>query len=188
MAWFIFPSIFLKNVKRLDEGSEMESSMDAFLTEKNSSVAQIIKYVISGGISVAVVQVSFYLLAWLVLPCMRATDPVARMLITLGFSVRAASEDELKRNLWIIMIVCFLLSNAVAYLLNVLFVFKTGRHRKSLEILLFFGSSLLQFFFIWIAGILISVFKWEVTYANFTMLLSGFVANYLIRKHVVFSG
>lgn len=164
----------------------MKSSINAFLRRKDSSVAQIIKYGISGGISVAVVQVTFYLLAWLVLPCMRATDPVARMLTALGFSVRAASEDELKRNLWIIMVFCFLLANAVAYALNVLFVFKAGRHRKSLEILLFFGASLLQFFFIWVAGILISVFKWEVTYANFAMLLAGLIANYIVRKYIVF--
>lgn len=166
----------------------MRSRSDEFLKKKDSLLPQIIKYVISGGISVAVVQITFYLLAWRIFPCMRANDPVARILTELGFSVQVASEDELKRNLWIIMGICFLLSNAVAYILNVLFVFKTGRHRKPLEILFFFGSSLLQFFFVWIAGILISEYKWEVTYANLAMLLAGIVSNYMIRKHIIFGG
>ncbi|MDF7798958.1 GtrA family protein [Pontiellaceae bacterium B1224] len=166
----------------------MGSRVGAFLREKDSFAAQVVKYLVSGGISVVVVQVTFYLLAWLVLPCMRATDPVARLLVTLGFTVEAASEAELKRNFWIIMVICFLLSNAVAYLLNMLFVFNTGRHRKVIEILLFFGASLLQFLFIWIGGILISVFKWEVTYSNLAMLAAGLIVNYLVRKYIVFRG
>lgn len=164
----------------------MASSISVFLRGKDSSVAQVIKYVISGGLSVAVVQITFYLLAWLVLPCMRATDPVAKLLISMGFSVQAASEEELKRNFWIIMTICFLLSNAVAYVLNVLFVFNAGRHRRVVEIFLFFGFSMLQFLFIWIAEILISVFMWEVTYSNLTMLLVGLIVNYLARKYIVF--
>lgn len=165
----------------------MASRVGAFLMGKDSPVAQVVKYAISGGISVAVVQITFYLLAWLVLPCMRASDPVARLLVSMGFSVQAASEDELKRNFWIIMTICFLLSNAVVYVLNVLFVFNAGRHRRPVEILLFFGFSMFQFFFIWIAGILISVFKWEVTYSNIAMLMAGLVVNYLARKYIVFN-
>jgi putative flippase GtrA len=65
-------------------------------------------------------------------------------------------------------------------------VFQAGRHRKSLEILLFFGSSLFQFFFIWLGGVLITVFKWEVTYSNIAMLIVALVVNFVLRKKVVF--
>ena len=166
----------------------MRSKITAFLERKDSSVAQAIKYIISGGISVLVVQVTFYLLAWLVFPCMRASDPVFRLLTAMGFSVQEASENELKRNFWIIMGICFVLSNAVVYLLNARYVFRTGRHRKSVEVSLFFGLSLFQFFFIWLGGTLIEVFKWEVTYSNVSMVLAGLTVNYIIRKKVVFKG
>lgn len=166
----------------------MKSRVVAFLKRKDSSLAQIIKYAMCGGLSVAIDQISFYLLAWLVLPSLRASDPVFRLLTALGFSVQAASEEELARNFWIIKGICFVLANTVVYLLNARYVFKVGRYRKSVELLLFFGSSLIQFFFIWLAGILISVFKWEVTYAGLVMLLVSLAVNYLIRKHVVFLG
>ncbi len=166
----------------------MRSRVAAFLKGKDSPVAQVIKYIMSGGISVAVDQAVFYLLAWWVLPCLRASDPVFRLLTAMGFSVQAASEDELRRNFWIIKGVCFVLSNTVVYLLNSRYVFRTGRHRKPVEILLFFGSSLFQFFFIWLGGILITVFKWEVTYSNIAMLMVALMVNFMIRKKVVFKG
>jgi putative flippase GtrA len=166
----------------------MTSRVVAFLKGKDSPVAQIIKYIICGGLSVAVDMVAFYLLAWLVFPCLRLSDPVAQLIQWAGFSIQEISEAELQHNYWIIKVICFLLSNAVVYILNVLFVFNTGRYRKPIEILLFFGSSLFQFFFIWLGGILISNFGWEVTYSNITMLLTSMMLNYIIRKKVVFKG
>ncbi len=166
----------------------MKSRIAGFLEGKDSPVAQVVKYALCGGLSVVVDQLTFYLLAWWVLPCLRASDPVFRLLTAMGFSVQAASEDELRRNFWIIKAVCFVLSNAVVYLLNVRYVFETGRHRKPVEILLFFGSSLFQFFFIWLGGVLITVFKWEVTYSNIAMLVVALVVNFMIRKKVVFKG
>ena len=164
----------------------MVSRVDSFLRGKDSPLAQVVKYVISGGISVLVAQVTFYLLAWLVWPCLRVTDPVARLLVKAGFSVQTVNEAELERNFWIIMIICFLLSNAVVYVLNILFVFNVGRYRRVVEVFLFFSFSLLQFLFIWFGGILISVFKWEVTYSNIAMLVTSLMVNFLVRKKIVF--
>ncbi|VGO21036.1 GtrA family protein [Pontiella sulfatireligans] len=166
----------------------MASRIGAFLKGKDSPVAQLVKYVMCGGMSVAVDQAVFYLLAWLALPCLRSSDPAARFLEWAGFAVQSVSEAELARNYWIIKGICFLASNAVVYTLNVLFVFKPGRHRKPVEILLFFGTSLFQFFFIWLGGVLITVYNWEVTYSNVTMLMVSMMINYLIRKKLVFKG
>lgn len=166
----------------------MASRLIAFMKSKDSPVAQVFKYVMCGSASVIVDQITFYLLAWLFLPCLRASDPIANFIEMIGFSVQQVGEAELERNYWIIKVICFLISNAVVYILNVLFVFETGRHRKALEILLFFGSSLFQFFFIWLGGLLITQYNWEVTYANVTMLLVAMMVNYVIRKKVVFKG
>lgn len=164
----------------------MSSKLSGFLRNKDSFVGQVVKYILCGGMAVAVDFLVFYLLAVFVFPCLRETDPVARLLAVAGYAVQEVPAGELARNFWIIKGICFVVSNAVVYALNVLFVFKTGRHRKAVEILLFFGSSLFQFFFIWLGGVLITVYKWEVTYSNITMLVVSLMVNYLIRKKVVF--
>ncbi|MEE9369177.1 MAG: GtrA family protein [Pontiella sp.] len=164
----------------------MASKIGAFLKGKDSPVAQVIKYVMCGGMSVLVDQITFYLLAWFAFPCLRATDPVARLIEWIGGTLIEPTAAELERNYWIIKGICFLVSNTVVYTLNVMFVFKTGRHRKLIEILLFFGSSLFQFAFIWLGGVLITKYNWEVTYSNMTMLLTSMMVNYVIRKKIVF--
>lgn len=166
----------------------MASGLGAFLRGKDSPGAQVFKYVMCGGSSVVVDQVIFYLLAWLFLPCLRPTDPAAKLLEWLGFTIEQVAESDLERNYWIIKGICFLVSNAVVYVLNVLFVFKPGRHPKHIEILLFFGSSMFQFIFIWLGGVLITQFNWEVTYSNITMLMTSMMVNFVVRKKWVFKG
>jgi putative flippase GtrA len=158
-----------------------------FLERKDSSLLQVIKYIFCGGISVLVDQAVFYLLACWFLPCLRVTDPVVRLLSALGIPTNGADEGEIHRNYWIIKVICFIASNAVVYWLNVRYVFEAGRHRKPLEIGLFFGTALFQFFFIWLGGVLIS-HGWEVTTANITMLLLALMVNFIVRKKIVFKG
>jgi len=166
----------------------MASKVVAFLRGKDSPIAQVVKYIICGGLSVAVDMITFYFLAWLVFPCLRISDPVSRLIQWAGFSIREVGEEELRHNYWIIKVICFVLSNAVVYTLNVLFVFNTGRHKKPIEMLLFFGSSLFQFFFIWLGIVLISQFGWEVTYSNISMLMTSLIINFVIRKTLIFKG
>ncbi len=162
------------------------SSLSAFLRRKDNSFTQFVKYVFCGGTSVVIDTLTFYLLAWLVFPCMRASDPVARFIEYIGFEVQAATEEELARNFLIIKAICFVVSNSVVYLLNVWFVFEGGRHKRPMEVILFFGASLFQFVFIWLGRVLISDFGWEVTYSNISMLVLGVIMNYFVRKFVVF--
>ena len=140
----------------------------------------------TGIISLIVDQMVFYLLAWLVLPCLRASDPIAKLIVGVGLPFQEATEQEIKINYWIIKVICFVLSMSVAYILNILFVFHGGRHKRSVEITMFFGFSLLQFVFIWFGSVLISQFSWEVTYANYSMLFLGVATNYFARKKIVF--
>lgn len=159
-----------------------------FLQRKDCVYTQLLKYIFCGGISVLVDQLVFYLLAWLVFPALRLSDPVARLLQSFGFELQEVSEQQLKANYWNIKVVCFVVSNAVVYLLNVLFVFHGGRHKRAMEVLMFFGFSLLQFVYIWLGSVLINRFGWEVTYANLSMLVLGITTNYVARKKIVFKG
>ncbi|MBT8041812.1 MAG: GtrA family protein [Pontiella sp.] len=162
------------------------AKLSDFLKKKDSLAGQIVKYILCGGMAVAVDFLTFYLLAVFAFPCLRETDPIARLLAVFGYDIHIVSAEVLARNFWIIKTFCFLASNTVVYVLNVLFVFKAGRHHRVIEILLFFGSSLFQFFFIWLGGLLITKFNWEVTYSNVTMLLTAMAVNYLVRKKVIF--
>lgn len=168
--------------------SQLRSSVSDFLQRKDCIITQFVKYVFCGGISVLVDQIVFYALALQVFPAIRPSDPVAKILSTFGVSVVEVSEQVLKTNYWIIKVICFITSNAVVYILNILFVFRGGRHHRALEIAMFFGFSLLQFFYVWLGGLFIYRFGWEVTYANITMLVLGIMTNYIARKKIVFKG
>lgn len=164
------------------------SSLSEFLHRKDSLVAQFVKYVFCGGVSVLIDQLIFYSFAWLAFPALRLSDPIAKALVAMGLTVQEVSEETLRANYWIIKVICFFASNAVVYVLNVLFVFHGGRHKRSVEIAMFFCFSLLQFVYIWLGSVLFNRFGWEVTYANLSMLVLGIVTNYVARKKIVFKG
>lgn len=164
------------------------SKLDQLMRMRGNPLAQLVKYVACGGVAILVDTLTFYLLAWLVFPCLRLTDPIAQILTWMGASISEVSDLELQRNYWIIKCISFILSNAVVYILNILYVFEAGRHRKPMEIFLFYFFSLFQFVFIGIGSVLISQFNWEVTYSNIAMLFLGLIVNYIVKKYIVFKG
>jgi len=165
------------------------TNLHDFLTRKECPYTQFVKYVVCGGISVAVDMMVFYLLAWLVFPCLTYGDPATKVLEFLGFSITQISAELLVRNYWIIKVFCFFASNVTVYILNVLYVFESGKHRRHHEVLLFFSISL--FIFLggtWFGTFLIKSGGWHTTYAYFFVLALGVVTNYALRKFVVFKG
>lgn len=158
-----------------------------FLSRKECPYTQFAKYVLCGGIAVFVDMSVFYLLGWLAFPCLQVDDPVYRLLQALGFSVQQVAPDRLIRNYWIVKVFCFAASNATVYLLNVLYVFEGGKHRRHHEVLLFFLVTLVVFLSgTWLGAWLISTMGWNTTYAYVFVLAVGVVGNYTMRKFVVF--
>jgi putative flippase GtrA len=156
------------------------------LRDKGNPITQFVKYVFCGGLSVVVDMAVFYLLGWLVFPCLQAGDPATRMIELLGFSIREVQADQIVRNYWIIKVFCFFASNITVYLLNVLYVFEAGKHRKHHEVLLFFSISLSVFLVgTWLATGLIKL-GWHTSYAYVFVLFLGIFTNYALRKTVVF--
>jgi len=163
------------------------SSMHDYLSQKNNIFAQLIKYALCGGVAVLVDVSVFYLLAWLVLPCLKSGDPVVKILEFLGFTVRTAEPDELIRNFWIIKLICFIAANTTVYILNIIYVFERGRHRTHTEIMLFFSITLVIFLSgTWLGAFLIGPAGWHITYTYVFVLSLSVIANYLSRKFVVF--
>lgn len=164
----------------------MQNGIRKWLYRKDTIWLQTVKYIGCGGIAVAVDQLLFYGLAWRALPALRVSDPVVVVLSGMGWEAAVPDEAILERNYWLIKVACFVVANAVVYLLNRQFVFEAGRHRSGLEVVLFFGASLLQFGWIGLGGVLITRWAWEVTYANLAMIMTGALTNFVLRKFVVF--
>jgi putative flippase GtrA len=164
-----------------------KSNLSAFLRCKENPYTQFVKYVVCGGVSVGVDALAFYLLAWRVFPCLQPADPFARLLVFIGSSVQEVTPEVLIRNYWIIKGICFFLSNGVVYVLNAFYVFKSGRHHRVKEVLLFFVVSAVIFLGgTSLGAVLIQQFEWHMTYTYIFVLSLGILANYFLRKLVVF--
>lgn len=163
--------------------------MDSLKSEKSRlAFIQFIKYGLSGAAATCVHLLVFYIMAIWVLPALTATDPVFKVL---KVDVPVVDVDTLiraKRAAWDNG-VAFVISNFTAYVLNVLFVFKAGRHHWAVEIGLFYlvsGVSLLIGTLLQSA--LIAKLGLSTTLAFGANMVSSLMINYAMRKFVIFKG
>jgi putative flippase GtrA len=86
-------------------------------------------------------------------------------------------------------LVAFLFSNGVAYVLNFKWVFRSGRHSRHLEILLFFGVSFVSFLLgTAVASVLVSGFGLHEYIAKLGDVIAAVLINYVCRKFLIFHG
>jgi putative flippase GtrA len=167
----------------------MKKHLSAFLSEKENPFVQFIKYGLCGGMAPAVDMMVFFLFAWLVFPALTASDPFAKLLGVFHLDIRIVSESVRLRNYWIDKVVCFMFSNLTAYILNVLFVFKAGKHKRHHELMLFYAVSTISFIFGTTAGdLLIRFGGLDTTYSYVAAMISALLINYAGRKFVIFKG
>jgi putative flippase GtrA len=164
----------------------MRTILGQFASREHTPLVQFVKYAICGGIATAVHVSLFYACAYKLLPAINAQDPVAQLL---HLKVVAVPDAIRARNAMIDNIVAFIFSNLTAYLLNILWVFRAGRHHWLLEIGLFYlvsgtsvviGSSLM--------GYLIHEFRMTTTLAFGANVLTSLMINFVLRKYVIFKG
>ncbi len=167
----------------------MKKHIQAFLSEKENPFVQFIKYGICGGAATAVDMAVFFLFAWLAFPALTESDPFTKLLGFLNFDIRAVSESVRLRNYWIDKVICFMFSNFTAYVLNVLFVFKAGKHKRHHELMLFYAVSLISFFIgTFVGAWLIKGFGLDTTYSYIAAMISALLINYAGRKFFIFRG
>lgn len=121
-----------------------EDLLQQFLPREASSLIQFIKYALAGGVATVTDVFVFYLLAWKVIPALRPDDPVVTRL-----KLRVIPITELQRSQRFILITffVFLVSNVVAYVLNILWVFEAGRYVVwYVELALFYAVSGISIF------------------------------------------
>ena len=160
--------------------------IEQFKGREAGPVIQFIKYGISGGVATAVHISLFYVLAINVFPALTANDIVTRLLhcpaTVLPDAIRA-------RNSMMDNAIAFVFSNLTAYLLNIFWVFKRGRHHFLIEIGMFYVVSGLSLFLgTSLMGILIAYWKVSTTLAFGSNLVTALLINYAMRKYVIFKG
>ncbi len=164
----------------------MRDLLKQFTGREHTPLVQFIKYAICGGIATVVHISLFYACAYKLMPAISAQDPVAR---ALHLSVVNVSDAVRARNSMLDNGAAFLFSNLTAYLLNILWVFKPGRHHWIVEVGLFYlvsgismviGSALM--------GFLIHHFGMLTTLAFSANVIVSFLINFVLRKYVIFKG
>ena len=162
----------------------MKTFLKKHLSHDVHPVVQFIKYGIVGGMSTGVHAVAFFLLAWLLFPCLKDTDPAVKLL---SLSVEPMSDGARALNALFCTVIGFTISNVFCYILNRLFVFKPGKHHVILEFLLFFGvSAISQVVSLSLQTVLISSYGMQTSYAFGANIVCALLINYATRKFLIF--
>jgi putative flippase GtrA len=164
----------------------MKDLIDQFKGKEHGPLVQFIKYGIAGGAATAVDVIIFYIMAGFVFRALTPDDWAVRYLnlpaVELGNAVRA--------NLVVVdSFIAFLFSNLVAYVTNVKWVFESGRHKRHVELAMFYavsGTSIAVG--VGIAYVLIRWFGLTSTVAFATKVIAAVMINYVMRKFVIFKG
>ena len=156
------------------------------LLDKNHAGMQFIKYGMCGCTALAVDMVIAFLVAWLWLPALNGDELFVKWF---GLHVDPVSEATRITNFVIGSILAFLLSNLVAYILNVLFVFKTGKHSRWKEIGMFYlVSGVSVGIGVAIGASLIPWLGLPYDYSYIAKAISTTLINYVARKYLIFNG
>lgn len=147
---------------------------------------QFIKYGISGGCAFVSDVTVFYLLAWRVFPALTPDD---KFVTFFGLTVEDITTKTQTTNYIICRTCAFLVSNFVAYILNVLFVFKPGRHSRLKEFALFYLASGISFAIgTLLSSAAIPLFGITSTTALGINVIVSLSINYAARKYIIFHG
>ena len=156
------------------------------LEEKNHAGFQFLKYSMCGGIAFATDMVVFFLVAWLLFPALTENDLFVRLF---NIQVETIPENVRTINFCIGNVIAFMVSNLTAYVLNVLFVFKAGKHSRWKELGLFYlVSGVSVGIGVAIGAVLIQVFGLSTSSSYIAKAVSTTLINYAARKFIIFHG
>ena len=154
--------------------------------EKNHIGIQFFKYTLCGGTAMAVDMITFFLVAWLIFPALTENDIIVRL-----FSMEIVTVPEHVRtiNFCIGNGIAFMVSNLTAYILNVLFVFKAGKHSRWKEVGLFYLVSAISVEIgVGLGAVLIRGFGLSTTFSYIAKAVSTTLINFVARKYIIFHG
>ena len=163
------------------------TTLQLWLSHDAPPFVQFVKYGICGVTATGVGILIFYVCAAWVWPCLTENDFI-RKLLRLPVMDAQFEPQRGWRSAWC-NTVGFLISNMVAYLTNILLVFKSGRYKWYIEILLFYAVSGVSFL-IGTTGqkLLIDHLGMMTTLAFAANIIASFMINYVMRRFVIFKG
>jgi putative flippase GtrA len=154
------------------------------MASRRQHLTQFIKYALGGMLATAVDVLVFYLVAIFLLPALNPNDPMARLL---GLDIAPLSESIRSSHYVWGKVIAFMFSNLTAYLVNVRWVFTPGRHKRSVEIGLFYAVSTTSFILGTALGwFLIRAMGLPTTYSYVANGVASLAVNFVGRKFVVF--
>lgn len=160
--------------------------LEQFKRREAGPLVQFIKYGISGAIATTSHIIIFHLAAWKLLPALQMSDWAVRLF---HLSCSPMADAVRSRNAMLDNGIAFLFSNMVAYLLNIAWVFKPGRHHWAVEIGLFYAVSGVSIVIgTSIMGFLIGHYGFSTSVAFLANLVTALLINYAMRKYVIFKG
>lgn len=162
----------------------LESVEKFYGTKQWRNVVQFLKYGVAGGLATLVHVVLFFFIAWKVFPALQETDHIV---LLLGLSLAKVDLAERSINSMLSNGIAFMISNMIAYILNILWVFQSGKNSRFVEMVLFYlvsGLSVLTG--TGIIGFLIRYCNLETTFAFSINVCVSLSINYIIRKHIIF--
>ena len=164
--------------------------LDQFKGREATPLIQFIKYGIAGGMATAACIATFYMMSFFVLDALSADDAVVELLRKfIAIDVMPVADGIRARNAAINNSVAFVISNMVAYLINIAWVFKPGRHHWLVEVGLFYLVSGVAFALgTGLQTWLIAQFGLQTTLAFGANLVTALLINYAMRKFVIFHG
>jgi len=131
-------------------------------------------------------MVVFFLVAWLLFPALTENDFFVRLF---NIGVESIPENVRTINFCIGNVIAFMISNLTAYVLNVLFVFKAGKHSRWNELGLFYlVSGMSVGIGVAIGAVLIQVFGLSTSSSYIAKAVSTTLINYAARKFIIFHG
>jgi putative flippase GtrA len=161
-------------------------ALKKILLDKNQPVIQFFKYSMCGGMAMAVDMITFFLVAWLVFPALTEDDILVRIF---HMKVEPVAEGARTMNFVIGNTIAFMVSNMTAYVLNILFVFKAGKHSRWKELGLFYlVSGISVGIGVLVGVVLIKGFGLSTTSSYVAKAVSTTLINYAARKFIIFHG
>lgn len=147
---------------------------------------QFVKYAIAGGTSAVFDIVIFTLLAWKVFPALKETEFVVTF-----FNLQIP-DISVQLRTWYFVVdktLAFMVSNFIAYVINIYWVFTPGRHSRRTEILLFYVISIVSFAVgTGLGAGLIYYFQFGGMMAYVANMVAAVSINYAGRKYIIFKG
>jgi len=154
-------------------------------------IIQFIKYGIAGGFATTVHMFIFFLMAWKICPALTAKDPFVRLFQKLKIEIPPSDIDDKKRSNHMMFnnFVAFMFSNFVAYIINILWVFESGKHTWYVELGMFYAvSGISMFIGTALGGALVRWARIATTYAFIANIVTSVMINYVCRKFFIFNG